>query len=227
MGEYQSLTMESLQSEVLRLERLANSDLDTLRRQIAASTAPSRDVERGRSIGESLLQQSENIRMCLSRLEELQELMQERASTVLDNHKVQRHKHVLSDLHKEFSSLQKRVDEVVRKDELLGNYIAERERLRAGMTGMDHVLRERGALASSDRAADEVIAKALATREALDRQRNSIIGTRSTLSRINDHFPALGTLMGNISKRKKANDIVLAVWVGALCCAFVYFVFLS
>eukprot|EP00301_Raphidiophrys_heterophryoidea_P021783 c6108_g1_i1.p1 GENE.c6108_g1_i1~~c6108_g1_i1.p1 ORF type:complete len:166 (+),score=18.69 c6108_g1_i1:50-499(+) len=106
MGEYQSLTMESLQSEVLRLERLANSDLDTLRRQIAASTAPSRDVERGRSIGESLLQQSENIRMCLSRLEELQELMQERASTVLDNHKVQRHKHVLSDLHKEFSSLQ-------------------------------------------------------------------------------------------------------------------------
>ena len=88
----------------------------------------------------------------------------------------------------------------------------------------DALLRERSALSSSSSALDSVLAQAAETRDALARQRGSLVAAAGRLGSLAAALPGVAQLMGAIDARRLRNDTVVALTVaGCLCFALYWF----
>lgn len=93
----------------------------------------------------------------------------------------------------------------------------------ADASATDTLLRERGSLVQSNKAVEEMLAQAAATRESLARQRSALQGAMGGIGDLMGRLPAVGAVIGAIQSRRIFNDRVVA-GVAAIClCFFIWF----
>ena len=139
------------------------------------------------------------------------------ASTTTAMHMLQRHREILHDLQQEFTRRRVALHAATERSQLLNSVRADiREHRFAASHASDALLRERNAINASDRATDDIIGQAQATRDALAAQRGGFGTMSSRLRQISNMAPQVNELLGMISHRRKRDKIILGVVIG-LC----------
>lgn len=87
------------------------------------------------------------------------------------------------------------------------------------------LLRERAAIAQSNRAADEVLEQALATNTSLRSQMTSLRGSSTTFNTIAGRFPVVNSIMDAINRRRSRNNTVLALVIASCICFTLWYMF--
>ena len=97
-------------------------------------------------------------------------------STATTMHMLQRHREILHDFQQDFAKSKASLRAAAERSELLSSVREEiREHRSAEMRASEALLRERGAIHASERAADDIIGQAQATRDALKVQRGGTL----------------------------------------------------
>jgi Golgi SNAP receptor complex protein 1 len=87
-----------------------------------------------------------------------------------------------------------------------------------GASDTDTLLRERGSLQVSHKAMDSMLAQADETREALQRQRGSLMNSSTGLGAMAARFPSVQALIGAIQRRRTRDQRIIALLVAACIC---------
>eukprot|EP00300_Choanocystis_sp_HF-7_P009849 c16669_g1_i2.p1 GENE.c16669_g1_i2~~c16669_g1_i2.p1 ORF type:complete len:133 (-),score=31.31 c16669_g1_i2:343-741(-) len=111
---YQSLTMDAVRSKALALERQMNSEIRKLNKLYLAASSSRREVqqsdiesqEMNRSSLNELLTATEVVSGMFSQHAEFISLMEERAASTLDGHKLEQHKSTMADMQREFLAIE-------------------------------------------------------------------------------------------------------------------------
>lgn len=93
----------------------------------------------------------------------------------------------------------------------------------ADASATDTLLRERGSLVQSNKAVEEMLAQAAATRENLARQRSTLQGAMGGIGDLMGRLPAVGAIIGAIQSRRIFNDRVVAAVAAVCLCFFIWF----
>lgn len=223
------LTTESSQKawdDLRREARKMESELDI---KIAAYGKLCSNYEYGYSKGESgmatdqLLQtKCGEIERLLARLSDANDGMRSTLSGGADSrsHTLARHRDILHDFQQEFRRLQSMVGAARDRLDLLGGAAASQH---AGLQSQGNaglLLRERGMLASTNAALDEVMGTAQAVSSGLGQQRGMFEGISGKMSSLGNKFPVVNTLMNAIRRRKNRDNLILAAVVAA-CTLFI------
>lgn len=131
-------------------------------------------------------------------------------------HTLARHRDILRDLTQEHQRLQALAGAARDRADLLGGAGPVPGGAGTDRSGMGLLLRERGALASSTSAVDDVIGAAQAVAGALHQQRTTFEGIGGKLAAVGGRFPAVNALL-NAVRRKKNKDNVILASVVAVC----------
>lgn len=142
--------------------------------------------------------------------------------TATSMHMLQRHREILHDFQQEFSRTRSARREASMRDQLLSSVRQDiLEHRSAATRASEALLRERTAIHGSDRAAADVLEQAAATRDALAAQRGGFAGMGGKLRQLSSLAPQVNSLIGQIGRRKKRDQAVIAVVVGG-CCAMIF-----
>ena len=135
---------------------------------------------------------------------------------------LQRYREILFDFKTEFKKTQGAIQRKRESAELM-------RRSDGGGPGdqseMDTLLRERGAINSSQKMTSDIIGQALATKDNLSKQRNIFTGSASKMGGLNGVLQGANNLISNIARRKLRNNVVLALVV-AVCLCFMIWLFI-
>ena len=177
--------------------------------------------------GESLtVTAAEEIQQMLQRLGVVNDALADVASrrqTVPQTymHTLSRHSDILSDYRQEFSKTQANIRRAHDRDALLGNVRHQIDAHRsASARREDLYLQEHDKIQSSDRMADEAIALAMGTRDALREQRQTLRGISGRMASVFARIPGVNGLMQKINMRKRRDTMIMAGTV-ASCLAFI------
>eukprot|EP00295_Goniomonas_pacifica_P037719 CAMPEP_0175979336 /NCGR_PEP_ID=MMETSP0108-20121206/46169_1 /TAXON_ID=195067 ORGANISM="Goniomonas pacifica, Strain CCMP1869" /NCGR_SAMPLE_ID=MMETSP0108 /ASSEMBLY_ACC=CAM_ASM_000204 /LENGTH=239 /DNA_ID=CAMNT_0017309635 /DNA_START=11 /DNA_END=728 /DNA_ORIENTATION=+ len=140
-------------------------------------------------------------------------------------HTVQRHREIFHDYATEFKKTRSNLIAQREQAELLSSVRRDIKSYRNG-TGpssrQDALLRERGAIHGSERAADSVLGQALLTSEALAAQRRMFSGISGRMYQMRARFPAINTLVNNIQRRKLRDKLILGAVIGICLCILIW-----
>ncbi|EFN59854.1 hypothetical protein CHLNCDRAFT_133637 [Chlorella variabilis] len=172
------------------------------------------------------------IERLLARLSDANDGMRSTLSGGADSrsHTLARHRDILHDFQQagaqgeeargEFRRLQSMVGAARDRLDLLGGAAASQH---AGLQSQGNaglLLRERGMLASTNAALDEVMGTAQAVSSGLGQQRGMFEGISGKMSSLGNKFPVVNTLMNAIRRRKNRDNLILAAVVAA-CTLFI------
>lgn len=165
----------------------------------------------------SLLQQIERL---LAELGEVNDTMSREASstpggTATAMHKLQRHREILHDLQQEFARSKASLHAATERSQLLSSVQDDiREHRSANSRASDQLLRERNALGMTNRATDDVLGQAAATRDALAQQRGGFGGMSGKLKQLASLAPQVNNVLSAISRRQRRDKVILASVIG-------------
>ncbi|KAI8813266.1 hypothetical protein BJ742DRAFT_672708 [Cladochytrium replicatum] len=127
-------------------------------------------------------------------------------------HMLQRHRDILYDYSKEFKKNKSKFAEAREHAELLSSIHDDISSYKAGMgvNSTDYLLTERGRIDNSHKLTDMVLEQAYDTRDALEKQRNTMFGSRVRMGSILGRFPALNNVIGRIGSRKRRETMIMA-----------------
>ncbi|KAI3429851.1 hypothetical protein D9Q98_010163 [Chlorella vulgaris] len=225
-----SIATQSSQKAWDDLRREARKLEGELDMKVAAYGKLCSNYEYGYSKGESgmatdqLLQaKCAEIEQLISRLSDANDGMRSALSGGADSrsHTLARHRDILHDFQQEFRRLQSIVGAARDRLDLLGGAGGGQHaplHQTAGNAGL--LLRERGMLASTNAALDEVMGTAQAVSGGLGQQRSMFEGISGKMSSLGSKFPVVNTLMNAIRRRKNRDNFILAAVVAA-CTLFI------
>lgn len=212
-----------------REARKLESELDI---KVAAYGKLCSSYEYGYSKGESglatdqlLATKAAEIEKLLARLSDLNDGMRSTLSGGADSrsHTLARHRDILHDFQQEFRRLQSVVGAARDRLDLLGGGGGSGQHaplLQGERNSMGLLLRERGMLASTNAALDEVMGTAQSVSTGLGQQRAVFEGVTGKLGALGAKFPVVNTLMNAIRRRKNRDNLILAAVVAA-CTLFI------
>ncbi|KAJ3130444.1 ESCRT-III subunit protein snf7 [Nowakowskiella sp. JEL0407] len=127
-------------------------------------------------------------------------------------HMLQRHRDILYDYTKEFGRTKDKILAVREQADFLHTIRNDIESYKTGngANSMDYLLIERGKIDNSHKMTDMVIEQAYDTKEALDKQRSQLFGTRSRFGNVISRFPAINNVVNKIKTKKQRDTIILA-----------------
>ena len=132
-------------------------------------------------------------------------------------HVLQRHREILHDFTQEFNKTSANLKVSDERSQLLSSVQNDlREARKSTGAGADALLRERNAIQSSSRMADDVLGQASAQLDALDEQSSTFKAVGSRLTELALVSPQLNSMMGYIAHRKKREKLILGVAI-SLC----------
>jgi Golgi SNAP receptor complex protein 1 len=137
---------------------------------------------------------------------------------------LQRYREILFDFKTEFKKTQGAIGRKRESAELMAKRGGGGGR--EGESEMDTLLRERNAINSSQRMTDDIIGQAMATKADLSSQRAMFAGSASKMGGLAAQFPGLNNLIGTIQRRKKRDQVIIALVVAACLCFLIWLVLL-
>ncbi|KAL4429846.1 hypothetical protein ABPG77_010963 [Micractinium sp. CCAP 211/92] len=216
---------DDLRREARKLE----SELDV---KVAAYGKLCSSYEYGYSKGESgmatdqLLQsKATEIEKLLARLSDINDSMRSTTSGGADSrsHMLARHRDIMHDFQQEFRRLQSMVGAARDRLDLLGGAGSTGQHaplLQGQSSNAGLLLRERGMLANTNAALDEVMGTAQAVSSGLGQQRAVFEGIGGKMSSLGAKFPVVNTLLNAVRRRKNRDNLILAAVVAA-CTLFI------
>lgn len=140
---------------------------------------------------------------------------------------VQRYQTILSDMRGDIDKTVARVRQAKERQELMGNggNGNKSNNMSVQDPAMEHLLRERGHIHNSMRAADSVLGQADNIRSDLRNQGRSLRSTGSLLGQITQNVPGLNHLVEHIRRRRSRDDYIVAGVIASCILVTVWYVF--
>lgn len=216
---------DDLRREARKLE----SELDV---KVAAYGKLGSGYEYGYSKGEAgmatdqlLHSKAGEIEKLLARLSDINDSMRSTMSGGADSrsHVLARHRDIMHDFQQEFRRLQSMVGATRDRLDLLGGAGGSGQHaplLQGQTSNAGLLLRERGMLASTNAALDEVMGTAQSVGAGLGQQRTVFEGIGGKMSSLGAKFPVVNTLLNAVRRRKNRDNLILAAVVAA-CTLFI------
>ena len=135
---------------------------------------------------------------------------------------LQRYREILFDFKTEFEGTRRKIQQKRESAELMRRSDGSAP---GDQSEMDKLLRERGAINSSQRMTGDIIGQAMATKDSLEKQRSVFTGSASKMSGLGSVLQGANSLIANIGRRKLRNNVVLALVV-AVCLCFMIWLFI-
>lgn len=136
---------------------------------------------------------------------------------------LQRYREILFDFKTEFKKTQ---GAILNKRESAQLMAKRGGGAREGESEMDTLLRERNAINSSQKMTDDIIGQAIATKADLSKQRSMFTASAGKMSGLAAQFPGLNNLIGSIQRRKKRDQVIIALVVAACLCFLIWLLIL-
>ncbi|GAB4814536.1 hypothetical protein N2152v2_001582 [Parachlorella kessleri] len=209
---------------IYSLARKLESELDV---KVAAYGKLCAGFESSYAKGESGLAQdqllqtrSSEIEKLLARLSDVNDAMRSALSGTADSrsHTLARHRDILHDFTQEFRRLTTIIGAARDRADLMG--AGQSSPLLGSQSGTGLLLRERGMLATSNAALDDVIGQAQGVSSNLQQQRHLFDSIGGKMSNLGARFPVVNSLL-NAIRRKKSKDTVILSVVVAVCTLFI------
>lgn len=160
----------------------------------------------------------QEIEQLLIRLSEVNERMSKTTDLSASvNNYITNHRTKLHEYSQDFKRIKTQINNAREHAELLLSVRQDISQYKNSVgTRQENLLRERGAIHSSDRMADNLIGQALDARDALTQQRNFISNSLFKVKNISRAFPSISRTMSVISRKKKRDLIIVAAFI-AFC----------
>ncbi|CBY41532.1 unnamed protein product [Oikopleura dioica] len=139
-------------------------------------------------------------------------------------HKVARHRDVLSDYYSQFKRAKEKTRATKNRVDLLGSVRNDIEAYRNKSYSNEQTLnKENDKLKSSHNLADQAIKIAMDTQESLRFQRSLYKGINKRFLELGQKFPMLNSLIGRIKNRKKRDSLIMGTVVGFCIILILYY----
>jgi len=133
------------------------------------------------------------------------------------------HRSKLDDYQKEFNRLKSNVNQAWERAQLMRG--KKYEPLPERSINVDSLVRERSSIQNSTGIANDIMAQAQSTRDMLNRQTKSILGSTSKLTSLARQFPGLNKIMNQIKAKKYKNTIIIGTFTALCICFLLWFWF--
>lgn len=159
------------------------------------------------------------IEQLLGKLTEINDKMSEYTNTLSMTspssallHTLQRHRDILQDYNQEFQKTKANITACREREELLGSVRRDIDAYKSS-SGLNRrsemYLKENEHIRNADRIADETIDVALATKENLREQRNTMKKISTGMNNLANRFPVLNSLIQRINIRKRRDTLII------------------
>ncbi|XP_071848759.1 Golgi SNAP receptor complex member 1-like isoform X1 [Apostichopus japonicus] len=166
------------------------------------------------------------IEQLLAKLTEVNDKMSEYTNSISMSspssallHTLQRHRDILQDYSQEFQKTKANITACREREELLGSVRRDIDAYKSssGLNRRSEIyLKENEHIRNADRIADETIDVALATKENLREQRNTMKKISTGMNNLANRFPLLNSLIQRINIRKRRDTLIIG-GVVAVC----------
>jgi len=161
----------------------------------------------------------DELQSLLEKLTDLNKQMNESNTNVsILNH----HRSRLDDYYQEFRRLKGSAHQAWERAQLMRGG-KKYEPLPERSINIDTLIRERGSIHSSSNIANDLLSQAQLTKEQLDMQNRTLLGSNSKLRGVGRQLPSVNQIMGQIRNKKNRNSIVLGTVAGICICFLLWY----
>eukprot|EP00731_Ephydatia_muelleri_P023109 Em0015g692a len=171
---------------------------------------------------EGLLEKLRNINEALNECVSGMAAVSGGSSTV--SHTLQRHNDILQDYAQEFNRTKANVLAQRQREELLGSARRDSQTGSALTRRTELYLKEHEHIRGTDKAADEAISIAIATKENLSYQRNMFSGITTRVAGVTHRFPLINGLVQKINLRRRRDSLIIGGVIAI--CIIIFFLFI-
>jgi len=197
-----------LDSKMMELGKLAGR-LDKAREASSSSAAPSSAAPSMAEV-ERLRNETER---CLGEFKDSSEALARLAKSGSQSAQAARFKESHQELMRDFKRVAQNIEQQQQHARLISGRGSRKDASDNAEAGL---LRERSALDGTNSMIDDVIGQAQATHERLVAQRGTLGGVGGKIGALSSRFPALESLISNISDKKRREQLILSFTVA--CC---------